>query len=176
MEAASPVSLGDSSTRAEENRKVEQRILDRAQDLHENYPDKIKGIKDKAEKTIKSVQQKTSVLFGLGVGLVIISVILLILSAFGFIASSAVTGLEMFGIGSLGAVDLFGLLFYKPIEESKKALQDFVQAMLLTEGWLLSINVILRGMDLSNADLTVKAGALIQSMTTDTVAALEKYI
>lgn len=175
MKIGKPQIDGKDRTVEDENRALEERILIRSDNLT-NLPQDVEDMKEKAEKTLDRVQTQTGALFVLGFVLILTALIMLIASVAGWISSDSMTSLEIFGIGTLGVADLFGLLFYKPLEEAKRAMQDFAQTVLLTQGWLLSMELILRGVDIKNREMTMKAGALIQKVTAETVESLERFL
>ncbi|MGY5881807.1 MAG: hypothetical protein RTV31_16270 [Candidatus Thorarchaeota archaeon] len=157
------------------NQELEDSLRTRVQHIV-TLPKELDSVKKEAVSTLGTIKWQTKALFAIGFFLIGLSVSLLVLSVFGIIASDSMTGLEIFGIGTLGIADLFGLFFYKPIEVSKRAMEDFAQTVILVQSWLLSIELILRGVDISDREMTMKAGALIQKVSAETVAALEKFL
>ena len=157
------------------NEELEERLRARALAIG-NLPETLEPIREKAESTLGTIQFQTKALFGLGFALIGLSVILVILSVAGVISSDSVSSMSIFGVGVLGVADLFGLLFYKPMEMSKRAMEDFAQTVILVQGWVLSTELILRGVDIKNREMTMKAGELIQKAAAETVAALEKFL
>ncbi len=157
------------------NEELEERLHARALAIGD-LPKTLEPIREKAESTLGTIQLQTKTLFGLGFALIGLSVILVILSVAGVISSDSVSSMSIFGVGVLGVADLFGLLFYKPMEVSKRAMEDFAQTMILVQGWVLSTELILRGVNIKDRDMTMKAGELIQKAAAETVAALEKFL
>jgi hypothetical protein len=165
----------DEMTVAKANEELEDSLHRRAKAIGQ-LPADLDAIKEKADSTLGTIQTQTKALFGLGFALIGLSVILVILSVVGVIPSDSVSSMEIFGVGVLGVADLFGLFFYKPIQESRRAMEDFAQTVILVQSWILSTELILRGVDITDREMTMKAGALIQKAAADTVAALEKFL
>ena len=136
-------------------------------DVELQTPRQISKMESRARRVYISLLAMIGFAFGLGVFLVVVSLVLLWQNR---------PTLEVLGLGSVGFLEFATLFFFKPMDRLQIAVADFEQQVIVLRAWELSLNLELFAMDSNNRDSVRTAAKNIKDAAVDLVESLEKGV
>jgi hypothetical protein len=148
----------------EETTKALRRLQVAVEQLADSKRQKLEN---NAARTFTELRIMIWVAFGFGLGLIVVSIALFVVSE---------RTLSVLGLGTLGVADWVALFFYKPMDRLQTADKDYLQQIVVVKGWALSINLEMLAMKVNDPVSLLTASKNIRTVTAFVAHSLQEFV